>query len=128
MPAVYGDGVFSHLGTIVARYNNASGIESVINKKLATVRQSIEHIFGLHKRTFNLFSIPNRFKVLVRGYDLYQLTLLSFFMLSYFTCFNETGHFLVRLPTLQEYIPLSEDIPEAPIVNDDMLRNVYRYH
>jgi hypothetical protein len=128
LPAVYGDGIFPQLGTIVARYNNASGIESVINKKMASVRQSMEHMFGLHKRTFNLFSIPNRFKLLVRGYEVYQLTLVSFFILNCFTCFNETSHFLVRPPTLQEYIPLSEDIPEAPEVNDEMLGNVYRYY
>ena len=128
LPAVYGDGVFPQLSTIVARYTNAIGIQSVINSKMSSVRQSIEHIFGLHKQTFNLFSIPARFKLWVRGYEVYQLTLISFFMLNCFTCFNETSHFPVRPPTIQEYIPLSEDIIDAPEVNDRMLGNVYRYY
>ena len=69
-----------------------------------------------------------RFKLLVRGYEVYQLTLVSFLILNCFTCFNETSHFPVRPPTLQEYLPLSEVMPLAPEVNDAMLGDVYRYY
>ena len=89
LSAVYGDGVFPQLATIVARFNNASNFESEINKRMSTVRQIIEHMFGLHKRTFNLFTIPSRFKLLVHGHEVYRLVLISFFMLNCFTCFNE---------------------------------------
>ena len=69
LPVVNGDWVFPQLGTIVARYNNAQGMENATNAEMTSVCQSIEHIFGLHKRTFNLFSIPNRVKLLVRSFN-----------------------------------------------------------
>ena len=41
LPAVYGNSGFPQLGTIAAEYNNTTGMESVINKKMASIRQRI---------------------------------------------------------------------------------------
>ena len=49
-PALYGDGIFPQLATIVARYSSPDANEQRINVRLASVRQSIEHIFALHKK------------------------------------------------------------------------------
>ena len=95
---------------------------------MATVRQSIEHMFELHKRMFNLFTIPARFKLLVHGREVTRLVLVSFFILNCITCFNETTNFGCRPPTIQEYIPLEEDIPPAPFVQDSLLGSLARYH
>ena len=50
-PAVYGDNIFSQLATIVARYSspNENENENRTNVHLSSMRQSIEHIFVLHK-------------------------------------------------------------------------------
>ena len=59
-PALYGDGIFPQLATIVARYGMPNENEGRVNRRLASARQSIEHLFGLHKNLFGLFSIPQR--------------------------------------------------------------------
>ena len=91
-------------------------------------RQSIEHLFALHKNTFSLFSIPYRLKLLLDGTHMIKLVLVSFFVMNCFTCFNETPYFNIRPPTLEEYIPLDEILIHAPSLpnNVDMLD--YRYN
>ena len=95
---------------------------------MTSVRQSIEHIFGLHKPAFNLFTIQNRLNLLVKGHQVYQMTLVSFFLLNCYTCFNKTSYFEVRPPTLEKYISLDEIIPEAPVIDERMFGNLYRYY
>ena len=128
-PAVYGDGIFPQLTTIVARYGLANQNEARVNRRLASVRQSIEHIFGLHHNTFALFSIPHRFKLLVYGVDCQMMVLNSFFLLNCFTCFNESpNNFDIRPPTIEEYLPLNEIIEHAPDITDEQLGDVYNYY
>ena len=128
-PVVYGDGIFPQLSTIVARYSHPNCDETTINRRMSSVRQSIEHIFGLHKKTFNLFGANHRFQLLVGGVEVSRLIFNSFFLFNCYTCFNESpNHFLVRPPTIDEYLPLDEDLKPAPIINDDTLGDVYNYH
>ena len=52
----------------------------------------------------------------------------SFFLLNCYICFNESAtNFLVRPPSLSEYIPLEDDIPTAPVIEDFVLGDVYDY-
>ena len=44
LPTVYGDGVFPQLGTIVAGYDNPSGIQSVINTNMV----SVGHVLSIY--------------------------------------------------------------------------------
>ena len=85
-------------------------------------------MFGLHRITFQLFTIPHRLKLLVHGEEVRKLTLVSFFLLNCYTCFNEVGYFECRPPSIEVYIPLAENIPPAPVVDDSLLGDVYRYH
>ena len=78
LPVLYGDGVFPNLPTILPRYNDPSVDERRINTRLASVRQNIEHIFGLHGNLFQLFKLPDRFKLLHQGHDAFQLIFNSF--------------------------------------------------
>ena len=64
-PALYGDGIFPQLSTIVARYASPDYYEDVINSRMAKVRQSIEHIFAQYRLMHFLFTIPDRFRLLV---------------------------------------------------------------
>ena len=128
LPAVYGDGVFPQLATIVARYSNATSEQSRINSQMSSVRQSIEHLFALHRNTFSLFTIPNRLKLLVCGRDVMKLMLVSFFILNCFTCFNETDYFEIRPPTIEEYLPLDETLIPAPEVNEEEYGPLYNYY
>ena len=66
-PALYGDGIFSQLTTIVARYSTPDENKNRMNVRLSSVRQSVEHIFTLHKDTFNLFNTADWFRLMASG-------------------------------------------------------------
>ena len=90
LPACYGDGVFPQLATIVARYSQPNVDQQRINSRMSSVRQSIEHLFVLHKNNFSLFSITYRLKLLLDGRHMIKLVLVSFFIMICFTCFTST--------------------------------------
>ena len=46
---VYCDGLFANLATILPRYTNPTPEERLLNLKLASQRQCIEHVFGDHR-------------------------------------------------------------------------------
>ena len=67
-PALYGDGVFPQLPTIVARMRRSGREEErMIATRMASVRQSNEHIFAIHKNIFHLFNQPEQFRLLYSG-------------------------------------------------------------
>ena len=129
LPALYGDGIFPQLCSIIARYSMGNENEQRVNRRLASVRQSIEHIFALHTNLFGLFTIPKRFQLLVHGLQCRKMVLNSFFLLNCHVCFNESpNNFNIRPPTIEEYLPLDEVMKPAPIVNDEDLGEVYNYY
>ena len=116
------------MATIVARYSTPDANEQRINVRLASVRQSIEHIFALHKKTFNLFNVAESFRLMENGKESYRLVLNSLFLMNCYICLNESAnHFNLRPPTLEEYIPLTETLKAAPIIDDELLGEVYNY-
>ena len=129
LPALYGDGIFPQLATIIARYNTPNENETRINRILASARESIEHLFALHANIFTLFQLPQRFKLLVNGEDSYKMIFNSFLLLNCYTCFNESpNNFNVRPPSIEVYLPLNEPIKPAPVISDNALGDVYRYY
>ncbi len=46
LPCLYCDGIFANLATILPRYTNPTPEEQLLNLKLASQRQCIEHVFG----------------------------------------------------------------------------------
>ena len=134
LPAVYGDGIFPQLSTIVARYQNEEdGHDDVhrrINTCMASVRESIEHLFSIHYHIFALFHDPARFRLLVSGVEVTRMIFNSFLLLNLYICFNESANSdsIVRPPSIQEYLPLHEDIPMAPEISDMDLGAVFNYN
>ena len=127
-PALYGDGIFPQLAAIVARYRIAGVMERAINRRMASIRQSIEHMFGCHHTMFRLFNDADRFRLLVQGVEVSRLVFNSFFLFNCYNCLNETrAVFRVRAPRLEEYIPLDEVLIPAPEVTDNDLGTVYNY-
>ena len=75
-----------------------------------------------------LFTIPERFCLLVHGEQVYEMTIVSFFITNCVLCMSENGNnFNCHPPPLEEYIPLSEVIKSAPNIEKAMLGEVYRY-
>ena len=118
-----------NLTTIVARYRNDNETFRMINARMSSVRESIEHLFSLHHNIFSLFHDPARFRLLVSGVEVTRLIFNSFLLLNCYICFNESqNNFMICPPSLEEYLPLNEVIPPAPDVSDMDLGDVYNYH
>jgi hypothetical protein len=129
LPALYGDGIFPQLATIVARYRTNNSDLHRINRRMASVRESIEHLFALHTETFDLFNNSHRLQLLLGGVQVSRLVLNSFFLLNCYTCMNESPNdFTLRPPTLEEYIPIDEILRPAPVITDAVLGGVYNYN
>lgn len=127
-PGVYSDGIFPQLATIVAHYAQGDVNESRVNRCLAGACQSIEHLFCIHHNKFLLFNIPDQFKLLVHGIESVTMMQNSFFLLNCYNTFNESPkNFDLRPPTIEEYLPLDEELKHAPQVTDDLLGDVYVY-
>ena len=65
--ALYGDGIFPQLSTIIARCSSPDFYEDLTNSRMTKVCQSIEHIFAQYILIHFLFSTPQRFLLLVHG-------------------------------------------------------------
>ena len=128
-PVLYGDGVFPQLSTLVARFSNPTSDEDRINTRMASVRQSIEHLFALHDQIFGLFTSFRRFQILLNGTEVSRIMIKSFFLLNCYTCMNESpNNFTCRPPTLEEYTPLEESLEPAPVVDDSILGGLNNYY
>ena len=60
------------------------------------------------------------------GMHCYMLLFNSFFLLNCYVCLNESpNNFNLRPPSLEEYIPLDEILIPAPVIDDDLLGEIY---
>ena len=134
LPALNGDGIFPQLATIIARRviqddDDDNGTSSRINAIMSSARQNIEHLFGLHETIFKLFSQPQQFKLLLSGEEVSKLIINSFLLLNCYNCFNESSNtFILRAPTIEEYLPLDEILDPPPeSVHPNDMGNLYNY-
>ena len=126
-PTLYCDGIFSVLATILPQFWNPTPELHILNMRLASLRECIEHVLADHRTRFQLFSAPHRLHLFGRGVKIRKMCLVSFFTLNCFYCLDGTqcrffGHIP---PTLEEYIPVDEDLFPPPPVN---LGEVYDYN
>ena len=76
-----------------------------------------------------MFTIPNRFRLLVQGVHVYKMTPILFFTTSCVVFLNENGdNSNCQLPTFGDYIPLDEILMARPSIDDAILSKVYRYY
>jgi len=127
LPSLYYDGIVANLATIVPRYTNPSDEERVLNIKLASQRQCIEHVFGDHRIRYKLFSVPHSLRLFNNGVKVRRECLISFFMLNCHYCLDGTRsrYFGHAAPTLEEYLPLDEHLNPPPAVD---LGEIYNFN
>ncbi len=126
LPCLYCDGIFANHATILPRYANPTPAERLLNLKLASQRQCIEHVFGDHRIRFKLFSVPHYLSLFNQGVRVRRdECLLSFFMLNCHYCLDGTRlhYFGHPAPTLEEYLPLDEELQPPPAVNLGVVYN-----
>ena len=135
-PALYGDGIFAVLATILPRFRNPTPELHLLNVRLASLRECIEHLFADHHVRFQLFDVPHRLRlfgaphtpeVTRSGVKIRRMCLVSFFILNCYYCIRGTRceYFGQIPPTLEEYIPLGEVLLPPPAVD---LGDVWEYN
>ena len=118
-PCLFCDGVFALLATIVPRYVDPTPAEHLVNMRLASIRECIEHVLGDHYNRFALFKVPHYFRLYNRGVRVRRMCLTSFFILNcyYCLCGTRSRFFGQMQPGLETYLPLDEVLVPAPAVN-----------
>lgn len=96
---------------------------------MASICQSIEHIFGIMFNIFHVFDYPERFRLLRDGADVFKLFFNSFFIWNCYQClYHSSSTFSMVPPTLEDYLPLDEVLEAAPQVRESDLGLMYRYY
>ena len=123
-PAVYGDGIFATLATIMRPFPNPNHHQKIVNTRFASIREDIEHkfcqIFGL----FNVLQTKSRLNLFHGAAEVRKLFFSCLFTMNCYTCFNESRnrYFNMRAPTIENYLPLNEYLDPAPEVD------IHPYH
>ena len=138
LPALFGDSIFQNVNhsTIITRFNMNHFAQQEqdfihrLNFRLSGVRQPIEH---MHEQLFNLFRLlkqPRQFVLLHDAELAYKTAVSRFFILNCYTCFNGSpcnSMFSTFSPTLQEYLPLEEEIIQY-MQNDNIIYEFYQFN
>jgi hypothetical protein len=98
-----------------------------MNYHMSGIRQSIEHMYGNFFNLFWLLKTPRQIQLHNDGQLSYRLGVISFFILNCYTCLNGSAcnsMFGTTPPTLQEYIPLEEELQQY-ISNNDIVYDFY---
>jgi hypothetical protein len=138
LPALFGDSIFQNVNhsTIIARYNlnlfaqQEQDFIRRLNFHLSGVRQSIEHMYGQLFNFFRLLKQPCQFVLLHDAELAYRTAVSCFFILNCYTCFNGSpcnSMFSKFPPTLQEYLPLEEEIIQYRR-NDNIIYDFYQFN
>lgn len=118
-PCLFCDGIFVVLVTILPRFTNPTPEKRLLNIRLASLRECIEHVFADHRNRFKLFEVPHWLHLYSRGVKVRQMSLVSFFILNCYYCIGGTRcrYFGQVPPTLEEYLPLDEVLLPPPAVD-----------
>ena len=118
-PCLYCDGIFRILVTILPRFTKPTPKLHLLNVRMASLRECIEHLFADHRNRFKLFSVPRFLHLFNRGVKVRRLCLDSFSTLNCYNCISGTRcrTFGQIPPTLEAYLPLDEVLLPPPAVN-----------
>ena len=118
-PCLYCDGIFALLVTILPRFINPTPIQYILNMRMASLREVIEHVFCDHWNRFQVFHVPRYLRLFDHGEKIRRMSLASFLVLNCYYCMNGTRsrYFGYYPPTLNIYLPLNEILAPPPAVN-----------
>jgi hypothetical protein len=126
LSCLYCDGIFATLLAIIPRFTNPMPELCLHNMRLASLWQSIEHVFANHRVRFKNFGLPHYLHLFNQGVRVCRQCLVSFLILNCIYCIDGTQcrYFGHVPPTLEDYLPLDEVLIPPPAVD---LGNVWDY-
>lgn len=115
-PAVYGDGIFATLATIMKPYPNPNHEQRIVNTRFSSLREDIEHKFSQVFGLYRILNTQSSHHLFWNGDHVRKLFHTCLFVSNCYTCFNESRNraFNLRAPTIQNYLPLDEELVLAP--------------
>lgn len=127
LPVLYCDGIFAVLACILPRWKDPTPQQKLLNLRMSAEREGIEHIFSDHYVHFGIFRQPQLLRLFSNGVKVRKICLVSWFILNCYYCLNgnRSEYFGQISPTLDDYIPLDEEIDPPPAVH---LSNVWDYN
>ena len=90
-------------------------IHKYLKKRLTSVRQPIELHYGGFFNRSRLYQNKEAFKLFLNAEESYRIGIVGFFLQNCHTCMNGcvvNSFFNTRAPTLEEYLPLDEELRE----------------
>ena len=123
-PALYGDGIFATLATIIKPYQQPNEIQAIINTRFSSLREDIEHKFS---QVFNIYKIlraQHRHQLFYNAEWIRKQFFVCLFLTNCHTCFSESRNrrYNTRAPTIQRHLPLDEELPAAAPELDTIAR------
>jgi hypothetical protein len=128
-PAVYGDAIFTPLATITRPYTSPNEEQRIVNTRFSSLREDIEHKFSDVFVLYKVLANPALHKIFHNAVYVRKLFFNCLFISNCYTCFNESRNerFGLRAPTIQQYLPLDEDLVLAPEVPTNSNHPNYNY-
>ena len=117
-PTLFGDGIFIPSPVVTNRILDSDLRQEIMDKRMNSIRQSVELMYGLFFGIFHLFKEPQKFHLFNQGELGYCTGMVGFFLLNCYTCLRGnvvTSFFETQAPSIEEYLPLDEDMhPYVP--------------
>ena len=113
-PTLFGDAIFVPSPVVTNRIQNSTQEQTIIDRRMNSIRQSVELTYGLFFGLFHYFREPRRLQMLNKAELHYRTGMVGFFLLNCYTCIRGnvvTSFFNVQPPSIEEYLPLDENIP-----------------
>lgn len=123
-PCLFGDRIFKECATVTShsflsiemRYRlHPNGIIRTILRRLNSLRQCIELEYGAMSQLFKMMDDPRQYSILRDGGRMAsRIPMVCFFLKNCHNCFRgspTTTVFNTAPPTIEEYLPIDENIP-----------------
>ena len=119
--ALYCDGIFQNYACLFNKpLGRLTEWQRALYRRYNLMRVSIEHSYGSFKNMFPIFRFGRQLKLMDDAGAIQRLTVVCFFIYNCKICLrgsNTTVIYDIAPPTLEEYLPLNEQLEQAPYVH-----------
>ena len=119
--ALYCDGIFQNHECLFNRpHEFRNDHEEALFRRYNSMRTCIENLFARLKTKFSIYESGKKLRIMNNGAGIVRMVVSSFLLLTCHTCLNgstTTTAYGLHPPTIDEYLPLDEDLALAPVVD-----------